>query len=272
MSTPVSSSCGSQAGARHRANWHRHSTSHGQSGSGTSSSNETSSAPIPRNSSSSLCSRSGSTPRRRVRALPDGRRHHDRRSAPPAHRLSPDIRVASLKARQVTGVSRKMCLYPTGFQNQATNARRGSACQPIQRRSLCSVPLHDMRDRAPRRPDEQLTQVVLGSVGVGFNRLLKCHAVNREISMSCGDRALRQAELSRTCIPCQPAGPVCGSSGLRDSGPVHRPGNSPRRCSSRQPVRFFDQSARKLINLSVHYLHRRLSVHYLCTGGQSAET
>src|SRR5260370_42473745 len=49
--------------------------------------------------------------------------------------------------------------------------------------------IDDIRDRAPRRPDEQFTKVVPGSAGVCFDGLVEGDAVNAEISMSCGDRA-----------------------------------------------------------------------------------
>src|SRR5271155_847145 len=52
--------------------------------------------------------------------------------------------------------------------------------------ALCMDVFHD---RAPRRPDEQFTNVVLGSVGVCFDGLVERDAVNREIRMSCGDPA-----------------------------------------------------------------------------------
>ena len=65
---------------------------------------------------------------------------------------------------------------------------------------LCFVLIHNMHDRAPRRPDEQFTKVVLGSVGVCFNRLVECDAVNSEIGMSSGDRTREVSPACRVCV------------------------------------------------------------------------
>ena len=48
--------------------------------------------------------------------------------------------------------------------------------------------IDNIRDRVPRRPDEQFIKVVLGSVGVSFDGFVECDAVNAEIGMPCGDR------------------------------------------------------------------------------------
>jgi hypothetical protein len=41
---------------------------------------------------------------------------------------------------------------------------------------LCFVLIDDIHDGAPRRPDEQFANVVLGSVGVCLDELVECQA------------------------------------------------------------------------------------------------
>ena len=60
--------------------------------------------------------------------------------------------------------------------------------------------MHDIHDRAPRRPDEQSTKVVLGGVGICFNRLVECDTVHSEIGLPSGDPTRNVEPGCRVCV------------------------------------------------------------------------
>src|ERR1700733_11490952 len=57
-----------------------------------------------------------------------------------------------------------------------------------------------MHDRAPRRPDEQFSKVVLSSIGVCFNGLVKADPVHSEIGMPSCDPAHNIESGCRVCV------------------------------------------------------------------------
>jgi len=89
------------------------------------------------------------------------------------------------------------------------------------------LPIHYSRDCARGRSDEDITKVVLGSVGVSVDGLVEEDAITRKpVCLAAIARAC-QAGLSRTCIPCHRAGLASGWRRLPHWGLPHRRGTRP---------------------------------------------
>ena len=99
----------------------------------------------------------------------------------------------------IPAYSEKSSSWSAAASKNAATSRASSAdnkmfrliriCRQTRASAPCFILVDDIHDRAPRRPDEQFTNAVLGSVGVFLDGLVERDAVNREIRMSCGDPA-----------------------------------------------------------------------------------
>ena len=99
----------------------------------------------------------------------------------------------------IPAYSEKFSSWSAAASKNAATSRASSAVNEMFRliqirrqtraSARCFFLIDDIHDRAPRRPDEQFTNVVLDSVGVRFDGLVERDAVNREIRVSCGDPA-----------------------------------------------------------------------------------